>query len=63
MKIPNQGRLLAGLALVAVLGACSYTIKIPFIPAPAEAPECVGECDAAATGGGSTTLKFLLGRQ
>ncbi len=63
MKIRNCRRLLAGVALVVVLGACSYSIKIPFIPdpAPAPAPECGEECDESAAEGRSTVLKFLLG--
>lgn len=59
MKIRNCRRLLAGLALVVVLGACSYSIRIPFIPDPA--PECGEECDESAAEGRSTVLKFLLG--
>jgi hypothetical protein len=65
MKIRNCRRLLAGLVLVVVLGACSYSIKLPFIPdpgpAPAPVPECGEECDPDATGGRSTLLKLLLG--
>ncbi len=63
MKIRKCRRPLAGLALVAVLSACSYTIKLPFIPDPAPAPdpECGEECDPAPADGKSTVLKFLLG--
>ena len=63
MNIRKCRRSLAGLALVAVLGACSYSIKLPFIPVPAPvpAPECGDECDSSPTSGGSTVLKFLLG--
>ena len=63
MKIRKCRRLLAGLALVVVLGACSYSIKLPFIPAPVPAPvpECGEECDPDATGGRPTLLKLLLG--
>ncbi len=64
MKIRNCRRMLMGLALAVVLGACSYSIKLPFIPEPppAPAPECGAECDAPSADGKSTVLRFLLGR-
>lgn len=65
MKIRNRRRLLVGLALATLLGACSYSIKIPFAadPAPAAAhgADCGVECDSSPTGGRSMVLRFLLG--
>ena len=72
MNIRNHRRVLAGLVLGMTLSACSFNVKIPFIPDPEPKPECSAECDEAsaedssdtdATGIGSTVLKFLRGRQ
>ena len=73
MNSRNHKRVLAGLVLGMTLSACSFNVKIPFIPEPEPKPECSAECDAAtpdtdsadedATGIGSTVLKFLRGRQ
>ncbi len=65
MKTSNQNRLLVGLALAVLLSACSYSIKIPFVPdptpEPAPDPKCGVECESSPTEGGSKVLKFLLG--
>ena len=51
MNIRNQRRVMLGLALGMMLSACSYSIKIPFIPEPTPepTPECSVECDAASS--------------
>ncbi len=73
MNIRNHRRILAGLVLGMTLSACSFNIKIPFIPEPEPKPECSVECDTTSpdedssdddsSGIGSTVLKFLRGRQ
>ncbi len=57
MKIRNRRLLLAGLALATLLGACAYTIKIPWTADP----DCAVDCDTSSTGGRSTVLRLLLG--
>lgn len=71
MNIRNHKRVLAGLVLGLTLCACSFNVKIPFIPDPEPKTECSVECDEAsadedssdegASGIGSTVLKFLRG--
>jgi hypothetical protein len=57
MKTRTHKRLFVGLALVMALSACSFTIKIPFIPDP----PCETDCENSSKDEGSGALKLLLG--
>ena len=56
---PRNGRtLLVGLMLVVLLGACSYSIRLPFAPRNS----CVNGCDSADRADKvPATVRFLLG--